>query len=92
MDELFPNGCAIFAGDLSAGAIADAAIPVLRDSQLANAVGRCGRQRVRQMFLEEHFLARFRAALDPLLERQLFSGNFPSSNSPSFPAGHRTPT
>jgi phosphatidylinositol alpha-1,6-mannosyltransferase len=92
MDELFPNGCAIFAGDVSAGAIADAAIPVLRDSQLANTVGRSGRQRVRQTFLEEHFLARFRAALEPLPEGQPVSGNFPSSNSPSFRAGHRTPT
>jgi phosphatidylinositol alpha-1,6-mannosyltransferase len=92
MDELFPNGYAVFARDLSVAAIADAAIPVLRHSQVADAVGRSGRQRVQEMFLEEHFFARFRAALAPLLEAHRFSGNCPSSNSPSFSTGQRTPT
>lgn len=67
MSELFPNGGAILVNDLLAATISQAAVRVLRDSEYATALGRAARQRVEETFLEEHFIARFLAALAPLL-------------------------
>ena len=67
MSELFPNGSAILVNDLLASTIAQAAVPVLRDPDYAMSLGLAGRKRVEETFLEEHFIARFRAALQPVL-------------------------
>jgi glycosyltransferase involved in cell wall biosynthesis len=67
-EELFPAGNGvILAKDLEAKSIADAAIPVLKDSQLASALGAAARKRVHSIFLEEHFAVRFRIALKNVL-------------------------
>ena len=67
MSELFPNGGVILLDDLMATSIAQAAVRVLSDSDYANAIGRAARQRVEEVFLEEHFVERFQTALGPLL-------------------------
>jgi phosphatidyl-myo-inositol dimannoside synthase len=67
MSELFPNGGAILVNDLLVSTIAAAAVRVLGDSEYATSLGLAARKRVEESFLEEHFIARFRAALDPLL-------------------------
>jgi glycosyltransferase involved in cell wall biosynthesis len=67
MSELFPNGSAVLVKDLLASSIAEAAVRVLGNSEYATALGLAARQRVEEHFLEEHFIARFRAALEPLL-------------------------
>jgi phosphatidylinositol alpha-1,6-mannosyltransferase len=63
-EELFPagNGVAL-AKDLEAKSIAEAAIPVLTDSQLASTLGAAAHNRVHRTFLEDHFAVRFRRAL-----------------------------
>jgi glycosyltransferase involved in cell wall biosynthesis len=63
-EELFPagNGVAL-AKDLEAKSIAEAAIPVLTDSQLASTLGAAAHNRVHSTFLEDHFAIRFRRAL-----------------------------
>src|SRR5437764_2493743 len=63
-EELFPagNGVAL-AKDLDAKSIAEAAIPVLTDSQLASTLGAAAHNRVHSTFLEDHFAVRFRRAL-----------------------------
>ena len=69
IEEVFPNGeGAVFAKDLSSNSIAQAAIPVLTDDDLASRLGQLGRRRVQSLFLEEHFSARFRNALRNLLQ------------------------
>ena len=68
MSELFPDGSAILVHDLLASSIAQAAVRVLGDSEYATALGLAARQRVEENFLEEHFIARFQAALQPLLQ------------------------
>jgi len=68
MSELFPDGGAILLNDLLASTITQAAVRVLGDSAYATAVGLAARQRVEENFLEEHFIARFQAALQPLLQ------------------------
>ncbi|MFI5089223.1 MAG: glycosyltransferase family 4 protein [Terriglobales bacterium] len=68
MSELFPSGGAILVNDLLASTITQAAVRVLGDSAYATAVGLAARQRVEEHFLEEHFIARFQAALQPLLQ------------------------
>lgn len=68
MSELFPDGSALLLNDLLASTIAQSALRVLRDCDYATAVGLAGRQRVEENFLEEHFIARFQAALKPLLQ------------------------
>ena len=69
MEEVFPNGeGAVLAKDLSSKNIAETAIPVLTDDGLASKLGRLGRRRIESAFLEEHFAARFRHALEPLLQ------------------------
>jgi len=68
MSELFPNGSAILVNDLLASTITQAAVRVLGDSQYATALGLAARKRVEENFLEEHFIARFQAALRPLLQ------------------------
>ena len=68
MSELFPNGSAILANDLLASTISQAAVRVLGDSEYATAMGLAARKRVEENFLEEHFIARFQAALKPLLQ------------------------
>jgi phosphatidylinositol alpha-1,6-mannosyltransferase len=68
IEELFPNGeGVVVARDLGRDSIAQAAIPVLRNAQLASRLGRAAHRRVRNTFLEEHFAARFRQALAPLI-------------------------
>ena len=66
-EELFPDGNGVvLAKNLKPESIAEAAIPVLRDSQLASRLGAAARKRVHSMFLEEHFARRFRRALAPI--------------------------
>lgn len=67
--ELFPDGNGVvLAKDLTPQSIAEAAIPVLTDAQLASNLGTAARRRVKSTFLEEHFAARFRAALGKVLQ------------------------
>jgi len=68
MSELFPNGGAILIDDLLTSTIARAAVRVLSDSEYAKTVGAAARKHVEENFLEEHFVARFQAALKPLLQ------------------------
>ncbi len=66
-EELFPDGTgAVVAKDMGPESIAEAAIPVLADAQYAAKVGRAARERVQAVFLEEHFMERFRQALSLL--------------------------
>jgi phosphatidylinositol alpha-1,6-mannosyltransferase len=68
VEELFPNNTGILlASDWGPRGIAQAAIPVLADSQLAGAVGNAAWTRVQNNFLEEHFAERFRRVLANLL-------------------------
>jgi phosphatidyl-myo-inositol dimannoside synthase len=68
IEELFPNNeGVVLAKDLSPENIAEAAIPLLKDSRLSCQLGQLGRARVETVFLEEHFAQRFRRALSPLL-------------------------
>jgi len=67
MSELFPHGSAILVNDLLAPTIAQAAVRVFRDSDYATELGQVARLRVEEVLLEEHFIARFQAALAPLL-------------------------
>jgi phosphatidylinositol alpha-1,6-mannosyltransferase len=74
--ELFPDGNgAVLAKDLTPNSIAEAAIPVLTDSRLAADSGEAARKRVHATFLEEHFAARFRAALGKLVQLDLLEGH-----------------
>ncbi len=67
-EELFPDGeGVVLARDPGRESMAQAAIPVLRDPQLASSLGRRGRARVQSTFTEEHFARRFRRALAPLI-------------------------
>jgi glycosyltransferase involved in cell wall biosynthesis len=67
-NELFPEGTgAVFAKRLDGESIAQAAIPLLKDPQRAASLGQTARARVQSMFLEEHFIERFRKAISPLL-------------------------
>jgi glycosyltransferase involved in cell wall biosynthesis len=67
-EELFPTGTgAVIAKDLSKESIAEAAVPVLRNAQLARELGRGASARVNAVFLKEHFAARLRRTLAPLL-------------------------
>jgi hypothetical protein len=54
---------------LDADSIAQAAIPVLSDAQRAARLGQAARARVQSVFLQEHFMDRFRQALSPLMEQ-----------------------
>lgn len=66
--ELFPDGNGVvLAKDLSPQSIAQAAIPVLTDAQLASMLGDAARKRVHSTFLEKHFAVRFRQALRQVL-------------------------
>ena len=68
IEELFPEGTgAILARDWGKHSIAQSAIPVLADSQLASTLGRAAWNRVQNNFLEEHFAERFRRALSSLI-------------------------
>ena len=67
MSELFPDGSALLVSDLLASTIAQTAVRVLGDSDYATALGLAGHKRVEENFLEKHFIARFQAALRPLL-------------------------
>jgi glycosyltransferase involved in cell wall biosynthesis len=67
-EELFPPGTgAVVAKDLSRENIAEAAIPLLRNAQHAQALGSAGAARVNAVFLKEHFAGRLRRALAPQL-------------------------
>src|SRR6202158_1777633 len=67
-EELFPVGTgAVIAKDLSRRSISESAVPVLRNAQQAAELGRAASTRVNAVFLEEHFIDRFRRALAPLL-------------------------
>lgn len=68
IEELFPNCSGVrLASSWNRQDIAQAAIPVLADPQLASSLGHAGWSRVQQNFLEEHFAERFRRALAKLL-------------------------
>jgi phosphatidylinositol alpha-1,6-mannosyltransferase len=67
-EELFPPGTgAVVAKDLSRENIAEAAIPLLRNAQHAQALGSAWAARVNAVFLKEHFAGRLRRALAPQL-------------------------
>jgi phosphatidylinositol alpha-1,6-mannosyltransferase len=67
-EELFPLGTgAVVAKDLSRESIAEAAIPLMRSAQHAQAFGRAAAARVNAVFLREHFADRLRRALAPRL-------------------------
>jgi phosphatidyl-myo-inositol dimannoside synthase len=67
--EVFPGGeGAVLAKNLERESIAEAAIPVLTNPQLASALGHAGHKRVESTFLEEHFAERFRRALGRLIQ------------------------
>jgi len=68
MSELFPDGSVVLLKDLLASTITAAAVRVLGDSEYATAMGLAARKRVEENFLEEHFIARFQAALEPFLQ------------------------
>src|SRR5437764_3862217 len=73
--ELFPDGNGVvLAKDLTAKSIAEAAIPVLTDAQLASRLGEAARKRVNSTFLEEHFALRFRLALREVLQIDCLPG------------------
>lgn len=63
-EELFPPGSGtVVAKDLSRESIAEAAIPLLKNAQRAQVLGRAAAARVRSVFLKEHFEDRLRRAL-----------------------------
>jgi glycosyltransferase involved in cell wall biosynthesis len=67
-EELFPLGTgAVVAKDLSKEAIAEAAIPILRNARYAQELGNAAAVRVNALFLREHFAGRLRRALAPQL-------------------------
>jgi glycosyltransferase involved in cell wall biosynthesis len=67
-EELFPTGTGtVVAKDLSRESIAEAAIPLLRSAQYAQALGSAASARVNAVFLKEHFAGRLRRALAPQL-------------------------
>jgi phosphatidyl-myo-inositol dimannoside synthase len=67
-EELFPPGTgAVVAKDLSRESIAEAAIPLLRSAQHAQALGSAAAARVNAVFLKEHFAGRLQRALAPHL-------------------------
>jgi phosphatidylinositol alpha-1,6-mannosyltransferase len=68
MSELFPDGSAILVNDLLTSSISQPAVRVLSNARYANEVGQGARRRVEENFLEEHFVARFKAALRPMLQ------------------------
>jgi phosphatidylinositol alpha-1,6-mannosyltransferase len=68
VEELFPNGeGVVVARDLGRESIANAAIPILSNANFASTLGHSGWERVQSTFLEEHFAARLRRALAPLM-------------------------
>jgi len=74
--ELFPDGNGVvLAKDLTPQSIAEAAIPVLTDSQLASSLGEAAHSRVQSMFLQEHFAMRFCRALAQVLQIDFQLGN-----------------
>jgi phosphatidylinositol alpha-1,6-mannosyltransferase len=67
-EELFPPGTgAVVAKDLSRESIAEAAIPLLRSAEYAQALGSAAAARVNAFFLKEHFAGRLQRALAPQL-------------------------
>jgi glycosyltransferase involved in cell wall biosynthesis len=68
IEELFPPGTGVVvAKDLSRESIAEAAIPLLRDAQYAQELGRAAAARVNAVFLKEHFAGHLQRALAPHL-------------------------
>ena len=94
VEELFPDDGILLAKNWGRHSIAQTAIPVLADSQLAKAVGGAAWTRVQNNFLEEHFTERFRRALAKLLPayRKSFEVNAggipPSSDERPTEAGY----
>jgi phosphatidylinositol alpha-1,6-mannosyltransferase len=68
MEELFPlgSGVELIAG-INPRPLADATIDLLSNRRRAREMGAAARDRVYQLFLEEHFSTRFDAAVAPLL-------------------------
>jgi phosphatidylinositol alpha-1,6-mannosyltransferase len=80
-EELFPTGAgAVIAKDLSRESIAEAAVPVLRNAQHARELGRAASDRVKAVFLQEHFTDRLRRALAPLLAYGAAATNAPATD------------
>jgi len=76
-EELFPPGTGVvLASSLAKPDIVDAVAPLLKDAALASELGRAAWERVQNNFLEEHFRARFRKALDDFIP---YSGTVKSS-------------
>jgi len=78
-EELFPTGTgAVVAKDLSRESIAEAAIPLLKSPQYAQALGSAALARVNAVFLREHFAGRLRRALaSPLSVREAVATDLP---------------
>jgi uncharacterized membrane protein len=91
VEELFPDGTGILlARNWARRSIAQAAIPVLADSQLAKAVGSAAWTRVQNNFLEEHFTEWFRRALAKLLPAYRKSSEVNAGGIPPSPDEHPT--
>jgi phosphatidylinositol alpha-1,6-mannosyltransferase len=67
LEELFPNGGVVLAQSQDPGVLAEAAIGVLGYPERAQPIADAGRTRVEANFLEEHFVARVREALQEWL-------------------------
>jgi phosphatidylinositol alpha-1,6-mannosyltransferase len=65
IEELFPSGGVALAASQAPADLAAAATPVLSDAAAAARLGEAGAARVRERFLESHFIERVRAALAP---------------------------
>lgn len=63
IEELFPAGGVALAATQAPADVAAAAVPVLADAALADRLGAEGAARVRERFLESHFIERVRTAL-----------------------------
>jgi glycosyltransferase involved in cell wall biosynthesis len=88
VEELFPedNGI-VLARNWGSHCIAQAAIPVLSDSQLANALGSAAWTRVQNNFLQEHFTERFGGVLGKLLPAYRKNSEVSAGESLQAPAG-----
>jgi glycosyltransferase involved in cell wall biosynthesis len=96
-EELFPPGTgAVVAKDLSRESIAETAIPLLRNAQLAQSLGSAGAARVNSVFLKEHFTGRLRRAIAPHLSLYETAGiDIPRTNlrkGNASASGHEVPS
>jgi hypothetical protein len=72
----------VLAKDFRRESIAEAAIPILTDPDLASSLGHAGHKRVKSVFLEAHFAKRFRRALEQLIQTDSLEEIEPSQKQP----------